>query len=157
MSPSPSPAADAATLLQYTRWAHNRVLDTLQSTPDEPERALALFSHTLRTQDVWYGRVADTDHANLDFWATDPLSDCAERLDASTCRWQAVLDERGDNLDQPISYTNSSGTAFKTSLRDILTHVVNHGTHHRAQIALVLRDADIAPPATDYIFYLREE
>jgi uncharacterized damage-inducible protein DinB len=35
--------------------------------------------------------------------------------------------------------------------------VVNHGTHHRAQIALLLREAEIAPPATGYIYYLREQ
>jgi len=147
---------DIATLLQYNRWASARVLDTLQSADGEPEGAVELFSHLLRAQDVWYGRVMDTEHAALDFWATDPLSACAERLDASTRRWNAVLDERGDNLDQPVSYTNSKGTPFETPLRDICTHVVNHGTHHRSQIALVLREADIVPPATDYIFYLRE-
>jgi len=155
-SPPPRTAADAATLLQYNRWASDRVLDTLQSAADGPERAVELFSHLLRAQDVWYGRVAGTDHADLDFWATDPLSTCAERLDASTQRWASVLEKRAGHLDQAISYTNSKGTPFETPLRDICTHVVNHGTHHRAQIALVLREADIVPPATDYIFYLRE-
>jgi len=155
--PSSRPAADVAPLFSYTRWANERVLDTLQSAETLPERARELFSHLLRTQDVWYGRVADTDHADLDFWATDPLPACAERLDASTRRWHTVLDERAGALDQPVSYTNSSGTPFETPLRDICTHVVNHGTHHRAQIALVLREAGIEPPATDYIYYLREE
>jgi len=155
--PPPHPAADVTTLFEYNRWASTRVLDTLQSADGVPERAVELLSHLLRTQDVWYGRVMSTQHADLDFWATDPLSACAERLDASTRRWNAVLDERGDNLDQPVSYTNSKGTPFETPLRDICTHVVNHGTHHRAQIALVLREVDIVPPATDYIFYLREE
>lgn len=155
-SPPSRPVADIATLLRYNRWASDRVLDTLQSAADGPERAVELFSHLLRAQDVWYGRVADTNHANLDFWKTDPLPACAERLDASTRRWQSVLDDQADDLSQPIAYENSKGTSFETPLRDILTHVVNHGTHHRAQIALVLRQADIPPPATDYIFYLRE-
>jgi uncharacterized damage-inducible protein DinB len=155
-SPSPRPASDVATLLRYNRWASDRILDTMQSADDVPERAVELFSHLLRAQDVWYGRVAGTDHANLDFWATDSLPACAKRLAASTRRWQAVLDDRADALDQPIAYENSKGTSFETPLRDILTHVVNHGTHHRAQIALVLREADISPPATDYIFYRRE-
>ncbi len=148
---------DFQRLFQYNRWANDRLLDAMRTAEDIPERALELFSHLLRAQDHWYGRVEDTDHASLDFWKTESLSDCAERLDASTQRWQAVLEERAvDNLDQMISYTNSQGTPFETSLRDILTHVVNHGTHHRAQIALVLRSADIAPPPTDYIYFVRE-
>jgi uncharacterized damage-inducible protein DinB len=153
---APRTTADLDALFRYTRWANDRVLDTMQSAEGVPERAVELFSHLLRTQDVWYGRVMGTEHADLDFWATDPLSTCAERLDASTRRWQTVLDEQGNALDRTVSYTNSSGTPFETPLRDICTHVVNHGTHHRAQIALVLREADIVPPATDYIFYRRE-
>lgn len=146
---------DFDSLLQYNRWASRRILDAMQLADAVPERAVELFSHLLRAQDVWYGRVQETDHADLDFWATESLSACAERFEASTRRWQTVLEDYED-LDQFISYTNSKGTPFETPLRDILTHVVNHGTHHRAQIALVLREDDIAPPPTDYIFYLRE-
>ena len=150
-------ADDFETLFQYNRWANGRVLDTIQAAEDVPERVLELFSHLLRAQDHWYGRVQGTDHASLDFWKTESVSACAERLEASTQRWQAVLEEQAaENLDQMISYTNSKGTSYETSLRDILTHVVNHGTHHRAQIALVLRNADIAPPPTDYIYFVRE-
>ena len=156
-APSPPASADSRTLLRYTRWAHGRILETMQGADAVPDRATTLFSHLLRAQDVWYGRVAGTDHATLDLWTTESLPDCAERLETSTRRWAALLDERAGALDAPVAYTNSSGTAFETPLRDILTHVVNHGTHHRAQIALLLREADIAPPATDYIFYLREQ
>jgi uncharacterized damage-inducible protein DinB len=156
VAPQPRTGEDFNTLIRYNRWAGERVLERLQAAESVPERALELFSHLLRTQDVWYGRVQGTDHAELAFWERDALSDCRERLAASTERWQAALEDRRDELDQPISYTNSSGTSFETPLRDILTHVVNHGTHHRAQIALVLRKADITPPATDYIFFVRE-
>ncbi|MCS3649485.1 putative damage-inducible protein DinB [Salinibacter ruber] len=55
-----------------------------------------------------------------------------------------------------MAYTNSTGTRFETPLRDCRRDVVNHGTHHRAQIALVLREADGAPPPTDYIFFVRD-
>lgn len=150
-------ADEFVTLFAYNRWASGRVLDTMQSADGVPERAVELFSHLLRAQDVWFGRVQETEHATLDFWTTEPLAACAERLDASTHRWEQVLEERSHDLDHLITYTNSKGTRFETALRDILVHVVNHGTHHRSQIALLLREAEIAPPATDYIFYVREE
>jgi len=157
MVPDRVPSSDVVSLLRYTQWAHDRILEALQAADGEPDRAVELFGHLLRAQDVWYGRVATTDHAELDLWAADSLPACAGRLEDSTRRWQALLDGQVDDLDQLVSYTNSAGTAFETPLRDILHHVVNHGTHHRAQIALLLREADIAPPATDYIFYLREQ
>ena len=156
----PLPTADTPAgrfpLLQYTRWANGRVLDALQSADAVPERILELMSHLLRTQDVWYGRVANTNHARFDFWAVDDLDTCADRAEASMERWRALVADRADHLDQPVTYTNSSGTEFETPLRDILQHVVNHGTHHRAQIALLLREAGISPPATDYIYFVRE-
>jgi uncharacterized damage-inducible protein DinB len=131
------------------------MLEAMRAADAVPDRAVMLLSHLLRAQDIWYGRVAGTDHADLDLWTTDPLPACAERLEASTRRWAALLDDHDGALDTPVAYTNSSGTAFETPLRDILLHVVNHGTHHRAQIALLLRGADVAPPATDYIFFRR--
>lgn len=130
----------------------------MSGATEVPNRALELVSHLLRTQDVWYGRVKKTDHANLSFWTTDSLATCEDRLEGSTNRWRTLLDEHSDDdLRRTISYTNSEGRAFQTPLRDILTHVVNHGTHHRAQIALVLRRAEITPPPTDFIFFVREE
>ena len=156
----PLPTADTPakelTLLQYTHWANDRVLEALHSADAVPERILELMSHLLRTQDVWYGRVANTDHARLDFWVVDDLDTCVDRAEASMERWRALVADRADRLDQPVTYTNSSGTEFETALRDILRHVVNHGTHHRAQIALLLREVGISPPATDYIYFVRE-
>ena len=62
-----------------------------------------------------------------------------------------------ENLDKLISYQNSSGKIFSNKLSDILLHLFNHGTHHRAQISLLLRQNNIVPPKTDYIFYKREQ
>jgi uncharacterized damage-inducible protein DinB len=156
--PSARSLDEVQRLFDYNHWASTRVLRALEEADDMPGRALELFSHLLRAQDHWYGRVAGTDHADLDFWATDALADCAERLAASTERWQRVLDGPGaeEGLDQTVVYTNSKGVEYENTLRDICVHVVNHGTHHRSQIALVLRQAGIDPPATDYIFYLRD-
>jgi uncharacterized damage-inducible protein DinB len=157
-APQARTAADFRSLFRYTRWANDRVLDTMQAAEAVPERAVELLSHLLRTQDVWYGRIEKTDHADLDFWEKDSLAACAERAEASAQRWETGLDGwTAEDLDKSIAYTNSKGTRFETPLRDLLSHVVNHGTHHRAQIALVLREADIAPPATDYIFFVRDE
>lgn len=146
------------TLFDYNEWATHRILDVMQGAPHLPDRALELLSHLLRTQDVWYGRVKQTDHADLDFWTTDSLSTCVERFEESTQRWMRLIRRVAANdSDMTVQYTNSTGTPFETPFRDILMHVVNHGTHHRAQIAIVLRNAEITPPPTDYIFYVREE
>lgn len=156
--PEPDADRDFKRLFQYNQWATRRLLTVMEESPDLPDRALELLSHLLRTQDVWYGRVEQTHHAELDFWAVDSLSTCAKRLDRSTRRWTRLVDStRKTEEQQTVHYANSKGTTFDTPLKDILTHVLNHGTHHRAQAALVLRNAEIAPPATDFIFYVRED
>ncbi|WP_119842003.1 DinB family protein [Salinibacter ruber] len=158
MSAPQSPAADdIQTLFRYTRWANARMLDAMQAAGAVPARAVELLSHLLRVQDVWFGRVEGTAHADLVLWVDEDLAACAERAGTSIARWQSMLEERsGDALDQPVAYTNSTGTRLETPLRDRCRHVVNHGTHHRAQIALVLREADGAPPPTDVIFFVRD-
>jgi len=129
----------------------------MQAAGAVPARAVELLSHLLRVQDVWFGRVEGTAHADLALWVDEDLAACAERAGTSMARWQSMLKERSGNaLDQPVVYTNSTGTRFETPLRDLCRHVVNHSTHHRAQIALVLREADVAPPPTDYIFFVRD-
>lgn len=150
-------AADVQTLFRYTRWANARILEAMEAADVVPARAVELFSHLLRAQDVWFGRVEGTAHADLDLWVDEDLGACAERAEASAARWKSLLEDRPANaFDKPIAYTNSKGTRFETPLRDICRHVVNHGTHHRAQIALLLREADIAPPPTDYIYFVRD-
>ena len=39
---------------------------------------------------------------------------------------------------------------------DIFLQVLTHSSYHRGQLALLLGQEQKAPPATDYIFYLRE-
>jgi uncharacterized damage-inducible protein DinB len=59
------------------------------------------------------------------------------------------------NLDQFISYKNSTGKEFKKSIRDILTHVALHGQYHRGQINLLLRIDGMEPINTDFITFRR--
>lgn len=59
-----------------------------------------------------------------------------------------------EKSDKTITHQNSKGEEFKNIAGDILTHLVIHGQHQRAQIARVFRQAGKNPPGTDYIFFL---
>ena len=152
------PATDFRTLFRYAHWANDRLIGAMKDADGVPERATELLAHLLRARDVWYGRILDTNHADLDLWGDVDLQACVRRAKASHQRWGEFMDEHvPEELDQPIMYTNSKGNSFTTALGDVLFHVLNHGMHHRGQIALVLRESGVAPPATDYIFFLREQ
>ena len=87
MSAPQSPAADdIQTLFRYTRWANARMLDAMQAAEAVPVRAVELLSHLLRVQDVWFGRVEGTAHADLVLWVDEDLAACAERAGTSVAR-----------------------------------------------------------------------
>ncbi|MDB5154777.1 MAG: hypothetical protein JWR54_3528, partial [Mucilaginibacter sp.] len=56
-----------------------------------------------------------------------------------------------------ISYKNLKGDDFENKLSDVLAHLINHGTHHRAQVGQHLKLAGVELPNTDYIFYIRNK
>jgi uncharacterized damage-inducible protein DinB len=60
-----------------------------------------------------------------------------------------------DLLEKPITYRNSAGDQFTSTIEDILTHVAMHGSYHRGQIAASLRAGGDSPSPTDYIAFVR--
>ncbi|GIV57162.1 MAG: hypothetical protein KatS3mg042_0075 [Rhodothermaceae bacterium] len=147
-------------LFRYTSWANGRMLEALQRLAGRPEHAVALaeacrlFGHMHRAEHVWLGRVLGTGAARRPFWADDDLAGCTAL--AAETPWLDHLATLSDaDLDRPVAYTNSKGEPFTSTVAEIATHLVNHHTHHRAQIARILRTAGVPPPPTDYIFYAR--
>lgn len=59
------------------------------------------------------------------------------------------------DFDQMISYQTSNGISFETALKDILTHLINHGTYHRGQIIQLLKEERAEVPSTDFILFVR--
>lgn len=149
---------DFRSLFKYNRWASEQLIATMEEADSVPPRATDLLMHLLRAQDVWHGRIEGAGHADLELWTDASLEDCIRRAGQTTRRYENLLGElSAEDLSSRIAYENSKGISFETPLREVLDHVVNHGTHHRGQIALVLRENEIVPPQTDYIFYLREQ
>jgi uncharacterized damage-inducible protein DinB len=61
-------------------------------------------------------------------------------------------------FEEIVYYKNLRGDGYENKLEDILAHLINHGTHHRAQIGQELKLAGVENlPVTDYIFYIREK
>jgi uncharacterized damage-inducible protein DinB len=58
-----------------------------------------------------------------------------------------------ESVDESCSYVDTRGQAQSRPLWESLLHVVNHGTHHRAEIALVLTSFGKPPRQLDYIFF----
>ena len=69
--------------------------------------------------------------------------------------WASLLSE--EQTQERISYDDLEGRAWVQPLWQLVLHVVNHGTHHRGQVAGFLRMLGHKPPALDLTAYYREK
>jgi uncharacterized damage-inducible protein DinB len=144
-----------ARLFDHLSWADQKVLESLRSAQNPPAKTLELYAHVLGSEHVWLSRIHGKP-AELAVWPSLSLEEC-EKIGAAN--WQSfaaiVKTLTPDSLAATISYRNSAGASFTSTLEDILTHVALHGSYHRGQIAAALRAAGETPSPTDYIAFTR--
>ena len=135
-------------------------------------RPLILFAHLQAASQAWLRRCEGESSAGIQLWpqvvggsGLGPdaemlkdqvrLSSLKESIDNNHRAWTTFLKGEGD-FGRSVTYQNQSGQEYTNLLSDLLTHIINHGTHHRAQIGQLLKAAGLEKlPNTDYITYLR--
>lgn len=142
-------------MFEHLYWANERILETLQKNNVE-EQQLRLFNHILNAEQVWVTRLQGLDSSQMPIWSEGDLTVCTKRIKQNEESFKAILTELAEtDLDNLITYTNSTGNTFTSSIRDILTHVALHGQYHRGQINSRLRAEGFEPISTDYIIFAR--
>ena len=144
-------------LFNYDYFANNIILDSIIKA-GEPEKALQLMAHILAANQIWFNRCLGLPHASVELWTVSgkPGADLAATLKQNHIAWSDYIKDIND-FDKNISYQNTRGDNFTNKLADILIHLTNHGTHHRAQIGQQLKFAGAdSLPITDYIAYIRQ-
>ena len=143
-------------MYEHLNWANQRILEALQSIEDQNQEVCRLFSHILFAEKVWITRLRGLDSSRLPIWSEVDIEVCAELVmqnEESLTKFLTNL--ANSDLDKLIIYSNSKGTEFKNSIRDILTHIAMHGQYHRGQINSRLRANGIEPVNIDFITFLR--
>jgi uncharacterized damage-inducible protein DinB len=141
-------------LLDHMAWADERILESLRQ-PAVPERALHLYAHVLGAEHVWLARLEQRP-ATVAVWPVITLDEC-ERLARENRERLRSYAERLTSADlrRNVHYRNSAGDEFDTAIEDILVHVAMHGSYHRGQVSLLVRDAGAEPQPTDFIAFVR--
>jgi len=144
-----------ARLIAHLGWADDRVLAALRSATAPDSSCLELLAHVLAAEHVWLARLqGQTPHHPV--WPALQLEECAALVRANQQHLTTYVSDLGPaDLSRPITYRNSAGQQFTSSVEDILLHVCLHGTYHRGQIAWALRHAGGVPMPTDYIAFSR--
>lgn len=115
------------------------------------------MAHLLAAQQIWYNRCNNLPASTSPLWPDWEAGSFTHIIQHNYDAWSkfvAGLNEA--DFYRRIDYQNSKGNKFNEELIEILTHVINHGTHHRAQAAQYLKLAGLDNlPLMDYILYVR--
>ena len=90
----------------------------------------------------------------LQLWGKYSLLELKAIAEEASRSWLGFIDEE-DRFDRMLKYNNYVGDYYETNIRDLMTHLVNHCTYHRGQIAVLLRERGLEPINTDFVTYDR--
>lgn len=142
-------------LVRHLAWADERALQSLGAAHSVLKKDLDLYAHILGSEHNWLSRIQGST-PKLAIWPALTLDECEKVAKENAAALNALVSTlTPELLQKPITYRNSAGDQFTSTLEDILTHVSLHGAYHRGQIAASVRAAGDTPNPTDYIAFAR--
>ena len=140
---------------EYDRWATDQIISSMKGQKVTDEYCLQSLSHLLNVNKVWLDRMKNGS-SGVSMNGRMNLEECERFSDIlNTDILEFVRNQHPDHLFSKCRYKNTKDKIFDNSYMEILTQMLNHGEHHRAQIVLRMRNIGAIPPATDYILYIR--
>jgi uncharacterized damage-inducible protein DinB len=141
-------------LYRYNAWSNKRVIDTLVRQKVEDQKILSLMGHIVAAQYLWLHRIKGLPPADVALWGTYTLEQLKKMADEAGRLWLDFV-ETTENFNWELTYKNYVGDPYVNNVENIMIHLVNHSSYHRAQIALLLRQKGLEPINTDFITYDR--
>jgi uncharacterized damage-inducible protein DinB len=150
-------ADNARGLIGYNEWANAKLLKAVaEASPADlqteigPEAGTIAqgLRHMTNVQRLWFSVIAGTEFRRVPA-DEDPLDGLEEVFALSTAEMKAFADSVTDE---------QMGAAVSPVWKrwQILTHLVNHSTHHRSELGRALGNLGHSPGDLDFIFYLGE-
>lgn len=144
-------------LFEYDIWANEKTASSIKEFENSLAKTSSLLSHIISAQTIWYNRVIDYSEIPNP-WAEFSLEEVLSKSKEINEKWISFLKNLNEkDLDKTISYKNTKGDKFENTIRDIVIHIINHSTYHRAQIAALIKQSGGQPAVTDYIAFKRRD
>lgn len=151
-------------LYNYNFWARDQQLAACAALSEEQlARPLGssfgslrdTLAHLLGADWVWLQRFHGQSPRSFP-WANE-----IQALEAIRGRWQSIEEDMRaylavlmpEALATPLTYQNFKGETWTYPLWQCLVHLVNHGTYHRGQVTMALRQLGSTPPGIDFLVY----
>ena len=154
------------THIAYTAWASTQLVNAASTLSEQDlqhdfgtadRTIIGTLSHILRSDRTWLTRFQGQ---------ASPATPSGLPGDLQTLRieWPGIHQNlktlveglTDDWIDQPLSYSDSKGNTHSQPIWQLIFHVVNHGTHHRGQVAGFIRALGHTPPPLDLVFFYRQ-
>jgi uncharacterized damage-inducible protein DinB len=142
-------------LFKYNDWATRQTAESIVGLKKKNEKSQELLSHIISAQKIWLNRILKRDII-INPWQKITSDEWIEQNTRVTSEWINLIESfQEKDFDARVEYKNIAGEKYTNTVKDIITHVINHSTYHRAQIALLIRQSGGEPAKTDYIVYQR--
>jgi uncharacterized damage-inducible protein DinB len=154
-------------LYRYNAWANARILGAVSQVTAEQYLVSASYSHgglqgtlvhILSAEWIWRSRWeghSPTGHLSTeDFPTFAALRDHWQGEEKALMAFVENVSEEA--LNSLLAYRTTSGKPHENLLWELMVHLVNHGTQHRSEVAVILTDFGHSPGDIDFILYLRE-
>ena len=151
-------------LVTYNQWANERILKAIDGmTREELDRPVDAYigslarnlQHILGATRIWLARWKGEPTPTLDGPMPSSWRDAYAATHAELWAFAEPLTDAA--AARVVSYKNSRGNPHQTPLGQMITHVVNHGTAHRAETGMLLERLGRSPGDMDYMVYLRQK
>ena len=142
-------------LIEHLIWADDRTNDALATVPAPPRALLRIQSHLLGAQATWLARI-NAENSPVPIWPELDLAGCRDLAQQTHAGFVSLLAKLEDPLHpRAVTYTNTRGETFTSSVDDILHHVALHSMYHRGQVMSGVRQQGGDPMPTDFIAFAR--
>ncbi len=158
------PAAHARELIAYNEWANGKILAAAATLRGE-QLSLPLaasfdciggnLEHIVGAQVIWLARWRGSRPSWPQLRTYDELR---AAFDASHVDLRSfVADLTAADWDRVIEYRDSRGQERARPLGQLISHLVNHGTHHRAETGIALATLGHSPGDPDLLYFMYEQ
>jgi uncharacterized damage-inducible protein DinB len=156
----------AQLMIDYTYWARDRLLravgrlsesEYLARRPLDYGSIHATLVHTYAAEVLWHSRWQGTSPTRmLDTRDVVSLAELEERWREQERRIREYLSTVPDEAlaTAVVAYQSTQGQRFERKLWQTVAHVINHGTHHRSEVATSITQLNHSPGDLDLIAYL---
>jgi uncharacterized damage-inducible protein DinB len=152
-------------LYEYNEWADNHVLEAASRLTNEEfsrkqgasfESVEGNLAHIAGAQVIWLERWTGGTNTKpvLEYQKVRGLLAIRQSFERSHLELRSfpeLLTE--ERLEKVLAYRDSAGSAHERVLWQLMIHVVNHGTHHRAETAMAMAALGKPMRELDYSYF----